>query len=79
MSDDRTTQPPKPDAAPAPKEEVATDVSEVARVRLEGKDAGSQSQLACLGADAVDERAVAAVHAVKVAYGQRTPAPGVLQ
>jgi hypothetical protein len=54
-------------------------VEKLARVRLEGQHAGSELQLARLGADALDQRAVAAVHAVEVAYGQRTPAPGALQ
>jgi hypothetical protein len=52
---------------------------EFARMRLECEDTGSQSKLACLGRNAIDERAMAAVHAVKIAYGQRAPAPGFLQ
>jgi hypothetical protein len=48
-------------------------------MRLESQDAGSQAQFARLGGHALDERAVAAVHAIEVADGQRAPARGTLQ
>ncbi len=52
---------------------------ELPRVRLEGQDAGLQA--GCMGGadDALDERAVAPVHPVEVADGQRAPARGRLQ
>src|SRR2546422_5264964 len=48
-------------------------------MRLEGENAGRDAQLAGLGDDTVDQRPVAAMHAVEVADGQRQPAPGGLQ
>src|SRR5258708_30907223 len=54
-------------------------------MRLEGQNAGCEAQLAGPGSDAVDQRTMAAMHAVEVAYGQSTtrgqriPAPGGLQ
>src|SRR5919197_341433 len=52
---------------------------EFARMRLEGQYAGGHAQLAALGHDALDERQMAAVHAVEVADGQRGAAPGAPQ
>src|SRR5258708_5186961 len=54
-------------------------------MRLEGQNAGCEAQLAGPDSDAVDQRTMAAMHAVEVAYGQSTtrgqriPAPGRLQ
>ncbi len=48
-------------------------------MRLEGQNAGCEAQLAGLGHDPVDQRTMAAMYAVEIADGQRTPAPGGLQ
>jgi hypothetical protein len=50
-----------------------------AGMRFESQYAGSELGFACPGNHAIDERAMAAVHAVEVADRQRTPAPGALQ
>src|SRR2546423_268631 len=47
-----------------------------ARVGLEGQDTGCHAQLAGLGYDPVDQRAMAAMHAVEVADGDSASAPG---
>ena len=52
---------------------------EFARMRFESQDAGGEVVFSRPGNHAIDERAVAAVHAVEVADRQRTPAPGALQ
>jgi hypothetical protein len=46
---------------------------------FEGEDAGGELRFAGLGNHTVDERAMAAVHAVEITDRQRTPAPGALQ
>jgi hypothetical protein len=52
---------------------------ELAGMRLEGENTGCELRFTRLGGDPVDERAMAAVHAVEVSDRSRTPALGVLQ
>ena len=48
-------------------------------MRLKGENTGGELGFARLRDHPVDERAMAAVHAVEVSDRQRTPAPGALQ